>query len=145
MQSDDETASQHAISTCPLSFVDVPVQAYVEGILGVYEFNQIDLLRDVFTWAYNCSCQRYLAITQTTTEPDFFRIRYREAVILVVKRVVRGGDKLLQEEIEQFAGTNIPENERDIFKKMAIDALRNPHEGNVAGYLLKLSNFRHGN
>jgi len=81
MQSDDETASQHAaIPTCPLSFVDVPVQAYVEGIMGVYEFNQIDLLRDVFTWAYNCSYQRYLAITQTTTEPDLFHIRYLHPV-----------------------------------------------------------------
>jgi hypothetical protein len=55
---------------CPLSFVDVPVQAYVDGTLGVYEFNQVDLLRDVFTWAYERSCQRYLAITQTMADPD---------------------------------------------------------------------------
>jgi len=105
MQSDDEKASQHAIPTCPLSFVDVPVQDYVEGILGGCTFNQIDLLQDVFTWAYNCSCLRYLAITQTTADPDPFDIRYREALILAVQTVVRDGDKLLQEEIEQFAGT----------------------------------------
>ena len=55
---------------CPLSFVDVPVQAYVDGIMGVYEFNQVDLLRDVFTWAYERSCQRYLAITQTMADPN---------------------------------------------------------------------------
>jgi Fic family protein len=28
----------------PLSFVDVPEQAYADGTMGVYEFNQVDLL-----------------------------------------------------------------------------------------------------
>ena len=31
----------------PLSFVDVPESAYVEGVLGVYELNRVELLRDV--------------------------------------------------------------------------------------------------
>ena len=47
---------------CPLSFIDVPERAYVEGTLGVYELTNIDLLRDVFVWAYERSCQRYIAI-----------------------------------------------------------------------------------
>ncbi|WP_299984042.1 hypothetical protein [Desulfobacula sp.] len=64
------------------AFIDVPEQAYVEGILGVYEFNQVDLLRDVFVWAYERSCRRYLAITQIMADPDPLRIRYREASIL---------------------------------------------------------------
>ena len=46
---------------CPLSFIDVPERAYVEGTLGVYELNEVDLLRDVFVWAYERSCQRYHA------------------------------------------------------------------------------------
>jgi hypothetical protein len=55
----------------------------------VYEFNQISLLRDVFSWAYERSCQRYLAITQTMAESDPLRIRYREALILIVQAIVR--------------------------------------------------------
>jgi hypothetical protein len=43
----------------------VPQRAYVEGTLGVHELNQVELLRDVFVWAYERSCQRYLAITQS--------------------------------------------------------------------------------
>jgi len=127
---------------CPLSFVDVSVQAYVDGILGVYEFNQVDLLRDVFTWAYERSCQRYLAITQTMADPDPFHIRYREALIQVVQMVVRGGKNVFLEDVGQFADQNIPENDRDVFKKMVLDALRNLHEGNVARYRLKLSEFQ---
>ena len=33
---------------CPLSFVDVPERAYIEGTLGIYELNRFELLRDVF-------------------------------------------------------------------------------------------------
>jgi Fic family protein len=43
---------------CPLSFIDVSQQAYVDAMLGVYEFNRIELLRDVFVWAYERSCQQ---------------------------------------------------------------------------------------
>jgi hypothetical protein len=41
---------------CPLSFIDVPERAYVDAILGVYELNRIELLCDVFVWAYERSC-----------------------------------------------------------------------------------------
>ncbi|HEY5581482.1 MAG TPA: Fic family protein [Rhodoferax sp.] len=30
---------------CPLSFIDVPQQAYVDAVLGVYELNRIELLQ----------------------------------------------------------------------------------------------------
>lgn len=33
---------------CPLSFVDVPDRAYIDGTVAVYELNRIELLRDVF-------------------------------------------------------------------------------------------------
>jgi Fic family protein len=36
---------------CPLSFVDVSVDDYVNATLGVYELNRVDYLRDVFLWA----------------------------------------------------------------------------------------------
>ena len=39
--------------------MDVPEKAYVEGMLGVYELNRIELLLDVFAWAYERSCARY--------------------------------------------------------------------------------------
>ena len=58
---------------CPLSFIDVPEKAYVEGTLGVYELKRVDLLCDVFVWAYERSSQRYLAIKETAAEPDPMR------------------------------------------------------------------------
>jgi hypothetical protein len=44
--------------------VDVPEKAYIDGTLGVYELNRVELLRDVFVWAYERSCQRYVAIKE---------------------------------------------------------------------------------
>ena len=73
---------------CPLSFIDVPDGDYVAGILGVYEINRIELLRDVFCWAYERSCTRYSAIHQSLGEPDPFRLRYRELVADCVRDIV---------------------------------------------------------
>lgn len=127
---------------CPLSFVDVPEQAYVDGTLGVDEFNQIDLLRDVFTWAYERSCQRYLAITQNVAEPDPLRIRYRDALIRAVQAIVQGRKTASERNITRLADELVPENDREAFGKMVGEALQNRHEGSVARYRLKLSEFQ---
>jgi hypothetical protein len=127
---------------CPLSFIDVPEHAYVDGTLGVYEFNQVDLLRDVFTWAYERSCQRYLAITQNVAEPDPLRIRYREALTRAVQAIVQGRKTASERNITRLADELVPENDREAFGKMVREALRNLHEGSVARYRLKLSEFQ---
>ena len=43
---------------CPVSFIDVPERPYIDGLMGIYELNRIELLRDVFVWAYDRSSQR---------------------------------------------------------------------------------------
>ena len=54
----------------PLSFTDVPVKTYREAMLGVYELKRIDLLKDVFIWAYERSASRYAAVRQSLGDPD---------------------------------------------------------------------------
>jgi len=127
---------------CPLFFIDVPEKAYIDGSLGVYEFNQIDLLRDVFTWAYERSCQRYLVITQTMAEPDPLRIRYREALINAAQAIVRGRKMPSSKNVQQLTDELVPENDKKAFSKMVLDAVLRLHEGNVARYRLKLSEFQ---
>jgi hypothetical protein len=56
----------------------LPERAYIDGVLGVYELNRIELLRDVFIWAYQRSCARYSAVRQSLGEPDPFRLRPAE-------------------------------------------------------------------
>jgi hypothetical protein len=78
---------------CPLSFIDVPQQAYVDAMLGVYELNRVDLLRDVFVWAYERSCQQYVAVKQNLVPPDIFRLRHRQALAEVITAIVRHDDR----------------------------------------------------
>lgn len=126
---------------CPLSFIDVPENSYIEGILGVYELNQIALLRDVFLWAYERSCQRYLAITQTMIEPDPLKIRYREALIQAVQTVVKG---LIQPNalvVAKLAQEYAQESDKTPFAEMLTTALTQLHEGNLARYRLRRSEY----
>lgn len=126
---------------CPLSFIDVPERAYIEGTLGVYELNEVDLLRDVFVWAYERSCQRYLAITQTMVEPDPLKIKYRETLIKAVQTVVKEQLKPQANVISQVARDLVHEVDRDAFIQMLTDALRHLHEGNIARYRLRRSEY----
>ena len=126
---------------CPLAFIDVPEQAYVEGMLGVYELNQIDLLRDVFVWAYERSCQRYLAITQTMVEPDPLKIKYREALIQAVQTIVKELRQPTPAVIAQVTRDYAAEPDQLAFRDILETALQQIHEGNIARYRLRRSEY----
>lgn len=127
---------------CPLSFVDVPERAYVEGTLGVYELNRTDLLCDVFVWAYERSCQRYMAIREIVADPDPVRLRYREAIIAIVAEIVRGQQTPDEAAVRAVATTLVPPEDLDQVTAMVLDDLKDLHEGNVSRYRLRLSEYR---
>lgn len=127
---------------CPLSFIDVPEKAYVEGTLGVYELKQISLLRDVFIWAYERSSQRYLAVRETAAEPDPARLRYREALINIIGGIVRGQQRLSAAAVREAAKSLVPNKDLDRVIEMAIGDLAHLHDGNVSRYRLRLSEYR---
>ncbi len=126
----------------PLAFVDVPEQAYVDGTLGVYELNRVELLRDVFVWAYERSCQRYVAIKESLPEPDALRLGNREALISVVGQIVRGGKPINTRLIRELAAPLVKPDDLGQFVAMAFNDLHHLHEGNIARYRLRLPEFR---
>jgi len=128
---------------CPLSFIDVPERAYVEGTLAVYELTGVGLLADVFTWAYERSCQRYRAVADSLPPPDPFRRRYREALTDVIGEIVRKGRLAEPLIVERESKKLIPVEDRKRFVEMVIGDLKGLHEGNIARYRLRLSEF-HG-
>jgi hypothetical protein len=127
----------------PLSFVDVPQSDYTQAILGVYELNRVDYLRDVFEWAYERSCARYAAVRQVLGEPDAFRLRHRERLKEVVAAVVRGGmDKKAAAAFVRREAEQLPEPAgRTRFAEIAESELTSLHEGNFARYRLRPSEF----
>ncbi len=132
---------------CPLSFIDVPQQAYIDGLIGVYELNRVEYLRDVFVWAYERSCARYSAVRQSLGDPDPFRLRYRTQVGEFVAGVVRG--RMDKREaagwIAKKAAAELPAEYKARFIEVAETELSGLHEGNIARYRLKLSKFKDWN
>ena len=128
----------------PLSFVDVPEKAYIDGTLGVYELNRVALLHDVFVWAYERSCARYMAVRQSLGEPDPFRLHYRILVAGLVSEVVSGGmdKKTAAAYIKHRADEDIPQEDRMRFIEVSETSLMNLHEGNIARYHLRPSQYR---
>jgi Fic family protein len=127
---------------CPLSFVDVSERAYIAGLLGVYELNRVELLRDVFVWAYERSCQRYVAISQSLGQPDRFRLRFRNELTEVVSNIVRNLSRPTVEIVTSAAVDRVPAEHLDDFVRMAVRELDNLHEGNYARFRLRPSEYQ---
>ena len=131
-------------SLSPLSFVDVPERAYVDGILGVYELNRTELLRDVFVWAYERSCARYSAVRKSLGEPDAFRLRYHVTIGDTVADIVcRQMDKKTAVEfVRRRATEEIPQQDQARFGEVVETEVMALHEGNIARYRLRPSQFQ---
>ena len=128
----------------PLSFTDVPRDLYTDALLGVYEMNRIDLLKDVFIWAYERSAARYAAVRQSLGDPDPFRLQYRDALRAVVGEIVRRGlgRKESLAHIVAYARNNIQTADHDRFSEIAENELLALHEGNFARYQIRPTEFR---
>ena len=127
----------------PLSFADVPRRTYTEAVLGVYELRKIDLLRDVFIWAYERSAARYAAVRQSLGEPDPFRLRYRDQLRALISDLVRGrvGRKDAAARIAGWSKDDIDSNDHQRFIEIVEAELTGLHEGNFARYRIRPSEF----
>lgn len=128
---------------CPLAFVDVDEDAYVKGILGVYELGRVDLLRDVFVWAYRRSCARYSAIRQSLGEPDPFRLHYRDQISVTIQTIVREGleKEAASKWIQTKGVAEIPKEDHRKFQEVVESEIWGLHIGNIARYRLRSSEF----
>jgi hypothetical protein len=129
---------------CPLSFVDVSQPLYVSAMLGIYELTRTELLRDLFVWAYRRSCARYSAFKQSIGEPDPFRIRHRQLISNTVADVVRGamGKRQAIALVQRRAEEQLPQAEQARFIEVTETQLMALHEGSIARYRLRPSEYR---
>ncbi len=127
----------------PLSFTDVPRQTYTEAILGVYELTKVDLLKDLFIWAYERSAARYAAVRQSLGEPDPFRLRYREQLRELIADLVRArvSRKEAAARIADWSQKEIDTEDRRRFVEIVEAELTSLHEGNFARYRIRPSEF----
>jgi hypothetical protein len=126
----------------PLSFIDVPECMYVDGLTGIYELNQVELLRDVYVWAYERSARQCKTVRDSLPEPDPFCLKYRTASMAVVGEAVRQRLPTTAESIDALARTLVASKDREQFTQLALAELRGLHEGNIARFRVRPSGFR---
>jgi hypothetical protein len=126
----------------PLSFIDVPDRDYVDGLLGVHELNRIELARDVFIWAYERSCQRYTVVRDSLPQPDPLRLRNREQLAEIINTIVRDDLPIDEATIRALAAPLTTTDDVEQLVALAIDELHGLHEGNLARFRLRPSEFQ---
>ncbi len=126
---------------CPLSFIDVPERAYVNAVLGVYELNRIELLRDVFVWAYERSCQQYVAVKSQLVPPDAFRLRYRTILAEIIRTIVRNGLAATMENVRSSIPSSVPLGDQDKLVRLVLDEFKSIHTGNSVRFGLRPLEF----
>lgn len=129
----------------PLSFTEVEQQAYVSALLGVYERNDISLIRDLYIWAYNRSSQKYTAIQQSMGEPNLLKLQYRQAIHSIVNAIITertAGTEIVRKIQELIEASDIPEADRQSIFNLIETEIFSLHEGNAARFRVRPSEFQ---
>ncbi len=128
----------------PLSFVDLPRDAYTLATLGVYEQRRVEALREVYLWAYQRSAERYRAVVKSLGEPDAFRLRYRNELRELIRTLVQElpPPEQLESRLAVLSEAHVPTaSDRPRFQAVAHQELRNLNEGTFHRYRLRPSEF----
>ncbi len=127
----------------PLSFIDVSEADYTDGMLAIYELNNIRILQEVFIQAYERSAQRYTVIRGAVGDPDPFRVKYRQAIAGQVAEIIRSrcDRREAVARLRRWAEESIIETDRKRFVAAAEETLAGIHEGNFARYRVRPSEF----
>lgn len=122
----------------PLSFVDVPERAYIQGTLAVYEARNVDLLRDVFAWAYERSCAQYRVVRESVHQPDPLRLRYRAHLREVLRETVRAGEAPTASLVRAAAAASgVGADDLEAFAKIAMTEMLNLDDASALRYQLR--------
>jgi hypothetical protein len=119
----------------------VPDQAYSRAALGVYELTRVELLRDLYVWAYERSTQEYLAIKQDMAEPDPLRLAWRDFIKQTLREVIIHPERDPFASIQQSVMEHIPEYEQSNLQALIIEELKRLHEGVLARYGVRMSEY----
>lgn len=103
--------------------------------------NRIELLRDVFVWAYERSCQQYVAVQQHLVPPDTFRLRYRLQLKEVVAAIVRSNKPAAASSVLAFMPETVAEADRERFVELLVAEFNSLHAGNVVRFGLRPLEF----
>jgi Fic family protein len=121
----------------PMSFLTMDDRDYIDGLLGVYELNNVALLRDAYIDAYMASAENYKTLRAEVDSPHMAALAYRDFVREAVRRSVLEWKAFRPEGVMAMAAQrDIPEADRQQVVDYVGQQFRGLHEGNVVRYRL---------
>lgn len=122
----------------PMSFLVMDDAAYIDGLIGIYELNDVSLLREVFIDAYLASAGNYRVLRAELESPHKAALTYRDFVRTAVRRCVLEWKRFRPEGIMAMAvESGIPDADREQVVDYVGDEFRGLHKGNAIRYRLR--------
>jgi Fic/DOC family len=122
----------------PMSFLTMDDAAYIDGLIGIYELNNVALLREVYVASYLASAEKYRVLKAEVDTPEKAALAYRDAVREAVRYSVLSTKSFSADRVRaiiQDAG--VPEADQVAVLAYARQQFQGLHEGNLIRYKLK--------
>ena len=122
----------------PMSFLTMNDGNYIDGLIGIYELNNVALLRDAYMDAYIASAANYRVLRAEIETPAKAALVYREFVREAVRRCVLDWRAFHTTRVATMAAeAGIPEEDRSQVVDYIEQEFRGLHEGNAIRYRLR--------
>lgn len=122
----------------PMSFVAMDDGDYIDGLIGVYELNNVSLLREVYLDAYLASAEKYRVLRAEVDSPEKAALAYRGFVREAVRQSVLEYKAFRPEVVRAMAvEAGVPDGDLDGVVSYVGAQIAGLHEGNVIRYRLK--------
>lgn len=122
----------------PMSFTTMDDRDYIDGLIGIYELNNVSLFREVYIDAYLASAEKYRVLRAEVESPHKAAIAYRDFVRAAVRRSVLEFKGFRYDEVMIMAAeAGVPEADQESVVAYVAEQLAGLHEGNVIRYRLK--------
>ena len=122
----------------PMSFLTMDDSAYIDGLIGIYELNNVFLLREAYIDAYLASAENYRVLRAEVESPEKAALAYRDFVRKTVRRCVLEWKAFRPEDvIAMAAADDIPDADREQVAAYVGQEFHGLHEGNAIRYRLR--------
>ena len=122
----------------PMSFLAIDHDAYVNGLLGVYELNDVSLLREAYVNAYITSARRYRHLRPEVIEVSRVGLVYRDFNKSAIRRCVLKWKAFKKRRVRRMMDdADIPPEDRDELLNLLRHDFEGLHEGNVVIFSLR--------
>lgn len=122
----------------PMSFLTMNDTDYIDSMIGVYELNNVALLREVYIDAYLASAENYRVLRAELDDPEKAALVYRDFVRSAVRQAVLEWKAFRADAVRANAITaGIPAADLDQVVRYVGQEVQGLHEGNLIRYRLR--------